>query len=84
METVVIEAINSYWKEKSRDRIGEWHLFKTSVLEKLKTYQENSEVLDRILSRRNNLPFINRFIKCSLIFHCVYMHNISYTFFNFD
>ena len=49
-ETFVIEAMNSYWKVKSRDRKSEWHFLKTSVLEKPKPYQENSEMLDRILS----------------------------------
>ena len=49
-KTFVIEAMNSYWKVKSRDRKSEWHFLKTSVLEKPKPYQENSEMLDRILS----------------------------------
>ena len=49
-ETFVIEAMNLYWKVKLRDRIGEWHFFKTLVLEKPKPSQENSEMLERILS----------------------------------
>ena len=40
------------------DGIGEWYFLKTSVLEKLKPYQGNSEVLDRKLSREKNLPFM--------------------------
>ena len=59
------------------DGIGEWYFFKTSVLEKLKPYQGNSEVLDRKLSRENNLPFMKWFRNCSLKFHGLNLKNIS-------
>ena len=58
-ETVVSEAMDIYWRGKSNDGLGEWHFFKTSVLEKLKKYDDNSEVLHRILNTRNNLPFMD-------------------------
>ena len=38
---------------------GEWHFFKTTVLERLVKCEENSEVLHRILSKKNNLPFMS-------------------------
>ena len=58
-ETVVSEAMDLYWRDKSKDGLGEWHFFKTSVVEKLKKYEDNSEVLNRILTKKNNLPFMN-------------------------
>ena len=58
-DTVVIEAMNAYWREKSKDGLGDWHFHKTTVLERLKPYKENSEVLDRMLSKKNNFPFMD-------------------------
>ena len=67
------------------DGIGEWYFFKTSVLEKLKPYQGNSEVLDRKLSRENNLPLMKWFRNCSLKFHCLNLKIYQAIFFlNFD
>ena len=37
-DTVVKEAMDQYWKSKSQDGVIEWHIFKTSVIEKLKKY----------------------------------------------
>ena len=34
-EAVVSEAMDSYWRRKSKDGTGEWHFYKTSVVEKL-------------------------------------------------
>ena len=59
------------------DGIGEWYFFKTSVLEKLKPSHGNSEVLDRKLSRENNLPFRKWFRNFSLKFHFLNLKNIS-------
>ena len=58
-DTVVREAMDNYWREKSHDGVGVWHFFRTSVMEKLPKYEENSEVLDRMLGRKNKLPFMN-------------------------
>ena len=43
----------------SNDGVGVWHFFRTSVMEKLQKYKENSEVLDRMLGTKNKLPFMN-------------------------
>ena len=51
-------AMDHYWKEKSKDGLGECHFFRTSVLEKLKKY-DNSKVLARKIKKKNNLPFMN-------------------------
>ena len=48
-ETVVCEAMDLYWRGTSQDGLGEWHFFKTSVVEKLRKYDANSKVLHRIL-----------------------------------
>ena len=58
-DTVVREAMDHYWRGKSKDGVGEWHFYKTSVLEKLGKYKENSKVLNRMLSNKNNLPFMS-------------------------
>lgn len=58
-ETVVCESMDLYWRGKSQDGLGEWHFFKTSVVEKLRKYDENSEVIHRILNEKNNLPFMD-------------------------
>ena len=58
-EAVVCDAMDSYWRGKSKDGTGEWHFFKTTVLERLVKCEENSEVLHRILSKKNNLPFMS-------------------------
>ena len=57
-DTVVKEAMDNYWREKSKDGLGEWHFLRTSVLEKLKKY-DTSEVLARKIKKKNNLPFMN-------------------------
>ena len=49
---VVKEAMDNYWKG------GAWHFFRTSVIEKVKTYKGNSEVMDRMMNKQNNLPFM--------------------------
>ena len=48
-ETVVSEAMLLYWRGKCQEGVGEWHFFKTSVVEKLRKYDANSKVLHRIL-----------------------------------
>ena len=58
-DTVVREAMDNYWREKSHDGVGVWHFFRTSVMEKLQIYEENSEVMDRMLGTKNKLPFMN-------------------------
>ena len=52
---VVREAMNNYWKSRG----GQWHFYRVSVLEKLKSYDGNSEVLHRKINTKNNLPFMN-------------------------
>ena len=42
-DTVVKEAMDQYWKSKSKDGVIEWHFVKTSVVEKLKKYSGGSE-----------------------------------------
>ena len=54
-DSVIKEAMDDYWKEKG----GEWHFFRKSVLEKLKHYKGNSEVLNRLLSTPSKLPFMS-------------------------
>ena len=56
-DSVVSEAMDAYWRGK--DAAGAWHFFKTSVVEKLKTYDGGSQVLHRIMNNRNNLPFMD-------------------------
>ena len=58
-DTVVREAMDNYCLEKSNHGGGVWHFFRTSVMEKLQKYKENSEVLDRMLGTKNKLPFMN-------------------------
>ena len=52
---VVCEAMDSYWRKKG----SHWHFFRTSVLEKLNRYEGESEVLNRMIKTKNNLPFMN-------------------------
>ena len=54
-DSVIKEAMDDYWKERG----GEWHFFRKSVLEKLKSYKGNSEVLNRLLSTPSKLPFMS-------------------------
>ena len=58
---IVQEAIDKYWKDKSKNCkvAGEWHFYKKSVLEKLSSLEDNSVVLNRMMKQKNNLPFIN-------------------------
>ena len=58
-DTVVEEAMDAYWRSKSKDGLAEWHFYRTSVVEKLKTFTGDSEVLNRMLTSRNNLPFMS-------------------------
>ena len=53
----VNEAMNLFWNNKGGD--GSWNFFGASVIEKLKHCYGDSEVLHRILNKKNNLPFIN-------------------------
>ena len=54
--SIVINC-NLFWKNKGGD--GSWHFFRTSVIDKLKDYYGDSEVLHRILNKKSNLPFMN-------------------------
>ena len=52
---VVMEAMTTYWSSRG----GDMHFFRKSVIEKLKKFQGDSEVMDRILKSKNNLPFMD-------------------------
>ena len=52
---VVKEAMDLYWSSRG----GSWHFFRSSVVEKLKSFRGDSEVMDRIMSTENSLPFMN-------------------------
>ena len=52
---VVREAMDSYWRKKG----SPWHFFRLSVVEKLNRFKGDSEVLNRMLTTKNNLPFMN-------------------------
>ena len=56
-DVVVNEAMNLFWNNKGGDE--SWYFLGTSVIEKLKHYDGDSEVLHRILKKKNNMPFIN-------------------------
>ena len=58
---IVQEAMDKYWKDKSKDGkvAGDWHFYKKSVLEKLSSLENNSVVLTRMMKQKNNLPFMN-------------------------
>ena len=51
--------MDEYWREKSKEGLGEWHFQKVSVIEKLIKYDGKSEVLHSIMNKKNNLPFMN-------------------------
>ena len=53
-DSVVENAMNSYWFSKG----SAWHFYKVSVLEKLKNYDYNSEVLSRIKNTPSHLPYM--------------------------
>ncbi len=63
-DAVVVEAMNHYWASKQKwptggvGGMGDWHFFRKSLIEKLKTYQGDSEVLDKLMSTKNNLPYM--------------------------
>ena len=59
LPTIVCEAMDKYWREKSKEGLGEWHFYKVSVIENLRKYNGKSEVLQRIMNEKNNLPFMN-------------------------
>ena len=46
-DALVNEAMNLLWNKKGGD--GRWHFFGTSVIEEIKHYDGDSEVLHRIL-----------------------------------
>ena len=58
---IVQEAMDKYWKDKSKDGkvAGDWHFYKKSVLEKLSSLENNSVVLTRMMKQKSNLPFMN-------------------------
>ena len=56
-DSVVSEAMDDNWRGKGGTE--GWHFIKTSVVEKLKSYDGNSQVLHRILNTRNNLSFMD-------------------------
>ena len=58
-DRVVCEAMDKYWREKSKEGLGECHFYKVSVIEKLRKYDGKSEVLHRMMNEKNNLPFMN-------------------------
>ena len=53
--SVVKEAMDLYWCR----RRGTWNIFRSSVIEKLKSSRGDSEVMDRIMNTENNFPFMN-------------------------
>ena len=58
---IVQEAMDKYWKEKSKDGkvAGEWHFCKKSVLEKLNSLEDNSVDLNKMMKQKNKLPSMN-------------------------
>ena len=42
LPTIVCEAMDKYWREKSKEGFGEWHFYKVSVIEKLRKYDGKS------------------------------------------
>ena len=48
-DSVVKESMDNYWASRG----GKWHFFKTSVLE------TNSQVIKRLMSTKNNFPFMD-------------------------
>ena len=55
-DTVIEEAMNSYWQSKG----SAWHFFRTTVLEQLKEHEGGSKVLNRMLKQSSKLPFMNK------------------------
>ena len=53
-DSVVENAMNSYWSSKG----SAWHFYEVSVLEKMKNYDYNSEVLSRIKNTPSHLPYM--------------------------
>ena len=58
---IVQEAMDKYWKDKSKDGkvAGDWHFYKKSVLEKLSSLEDNLVVLNIMMKQKNNIPFKN-------------------------
>ena len=52
-DPIVKEAMDLYWQGKP------WHSFKTSVLEKLGQAGDKSNVLKRLVSKKNHLPIMD-------------------------
>jgi hypothetical protein len=52
---VVKEAMDHYWSSRG----GSWHFYRRSVAERLKDFKGDSEVLNRLLTTPNHLPFMN-------------------------
>jgi hypothetical protein len=53
--TLVKEEMDLFWSS----RRGTWHIFRSSVIEKLMSSRGDSEVMDRIINTENNLPLMN-------------------------
>ena len=53
--SVVKETMDHYWTS----RRGTWHIFRSSVIKKVKSSTGNIEVMDIIMNTENNLPFMN-------------------------
>ena len=57
--SVVKEAMDLYWTI----RRGTWHICRSSVIEELKSFRGDSEVMDKIMNTENSLPFMKCMIK---------------------
>ena len=52
-DSVVREAMDLYWKGEA------WHFFRSSIIEKLKTFKGDSQVMDRMMNVENKFPFMS-------------------------
>jgi hypothetical protein len=55
MQSLKLEAMDYYWRIRGRN----WHFFPVPVLDKVKVYDGGAKVLQRVISTKNNLPFMN-------------------------
>ena len=53
-DSVVKEAMDEYWSAKK----SSWHFYKVSVIERLKSYDYDSKVLDRMNNTHSHLPYM--------------------------
>ena len=53
--SVVKEAMDLYWSSRG----GFWHFYRRTVIEKLKVFKGDSEVMNRLMNTPNHLPFMN-------------------------